>query len=98
MSNKYIIKKYSKDRIQELNKNKGFNLKIISSDKANYKIDIFENNQYLFSIGDKRYKDYPSYIEERGKKYANIRRELYHKRHGEYPIYTRGWFAGYLLW
>ena len=38
-------------------------------------------NVKVARIGDSRYKDYPTYIGERGLNFANIRRVLYYKRH-----------------
>ena len=61
---------------------KSNNLIIKSSSKANYKIDIYNiNNNYICSIGDRRYLDYHLYKQVKGEKIANDRRILYHKRH-----------------
>jgi len=79
---------------------KKIGVKIRPSVKPKYKIDIFtKDDDYITSIGAKGYKDYPTYIEEEGKEYADKRRELYHKRHNkENKIGTRGWFSLNLLW
>jgi len=46
------------------------------------KLDVYsKDGLYLASIGDVRYADYPTYIETKGKAYANKRRELYLNRH-----------------
>ena len=41
----------------------------------------YRKNVKVASSGDSWYKDYPTYIEERGLNLANVRRALYHKRH-----------------
>lgn len=74
---------------------------IFPAEDGKYKIDIYDfNGIYMFSIGDIRYMDYPSYLEEFGGDYANKRRSLYVKRHaGELDkIESKGWFAFKLLW
>ena len=35
---------------------------IIPSTKKNKKIDVYKNGEYIASIGDVRYNDYPTYI------------------------------------
>ena len=56
-------------------------LNIVPSKKKNKKIDVYKNGEYIASIGDVRYIDYPTYIKNDGKKYADERRKLYYKRH-----------------
>jgi len=65
------------------------------------KIDIFDKSgNYLTSIGDINYLDYPSYIKLFGKRYADERRKLYKIRHQRYRTKknTRSWFADQILW
>jgi hypothetical protein len=89
----YKILPYSYDQAKKIG------VEIKPSTKPKYKIDVFHSDKYITSIGAKGYKDYPTYIEEDGKEYANKRRELYHKRHNkENKIGTRGWFALNILW
>ena len=66
----YEIKQYSIDQA----KKHGYTVKVSSNKKK--KLDVYED-----SIGNSRYKDYPTYIEERGLTFANVRRALYHNRH-----------------
>jgi hypothetical protein len=88
----YQIKKYSFDRAKKLN------VIIKPSSKSNYKIDVFDKkNNYITSIGNKNYLDYPSYIEEKGLEYANKRRYLYHLRHKN-DNQIKGFFALNILW
>ena len=68
--------------------------------RGNYKIDIYnKKNEYITSIGDKRYEDYASYAEKEGFEVADRRRELYMKRHktDSQVEGTRGWFAAKIL-
>ena len=50
------------------------------STKSGKKIDVFKDGKFIHSIGALGYKDYPTYIKEKGEKYANERRRLYHLR------------------
>jgi hypothetical protein len=45
------------------------------------KIDVFKNGAKVASIGDINYKDYGTYLVEKGKAYADERRRLYRIRH-----------------
>ena len=94
----YKITSYTYKKLDELNKNIRENITIKPSRKGYYKIDVFNGESYLFSIGDKRYLDFPSYLKVAGKEHANRRRELYYKRFGIAPKYSRKWFSSHLLW
>ena len=88
----YDIKKYSFDRAKQMG------VVIKPSTRGNFKIDVFnKDGDFLVSIGDKRYSDYPHYIESHGIEYAQKRQKAYHLRHyGDNE--ERGWFASNLLW
>ena len=86
----YPIRRY---HLQQANK---LGVTIKPSTKANYKLDVFKNDVYLTSIGDKRYKDYVMYQEEKGKAYADERRRLYKLRHKNEGM--RGMIASTILW
>ena len=62
----------------------------------NKKIEIYKNNIFICSIGDKRYSDYPTYLSTHNLEYANKRRSLYHQRHNK--LHTAGYYAYHLLW
>ncbi len=64
------------------------------------KIDVIKDGKVIASVGAIGYKDYPTYIKEKGLKYANERRRLYRIRHvGENSkVGTNGWWAWHLLW
>lgn len=67
------------------------------SRRANYKIDVFnKDGDYLFSGGSIGYSDYPTYLKEKGKEYADERRRLYHIRHKNETV--RGRLISALLW
>ena len=53
----YKIKKYSFDQAKKLN------VEIRPSKHKNKKIDVYKDNLFLFSIGDIRYNDFPTYLE-----------------------------------
>lgn len=91
----YDIKEYSYKKAHEMD------LFIKPSTTKNYKIDIYTTGgRYVTSIGDKNYGDYPTFLEENGKEYADKRRALYHSRHKKEKdkVGTRGWFAMNILW
>jgi hypothetical protein len=91
----YKIHPYTKKQAKIL----GVKIKI--SKMKNKKLDVFDNNNnYICSIGDKRYNDYRSYIEEKGLKYANTRRRLYKIRHekNRHIEGTPSYYADQLLW
>ena len=90
----YEIQQYSIDQA----KKHGYVIKLSSNKKK--KLDVYEDSIKIGSIGNSRYKDYPTYIEERGLTFANVRRALYHKRHKK-DIEIRGspgYLSSLLLW
>ena len=91
----YQITDYSYNQAKKLN------VKITPSKFLKYKIDIYDkNNKYMFSIGDDRYYDYPTYLLNYNKEYADKRRKLYKLRHQKDReiIGSRGWYADKILW
>jgi hypothetical protein len=66
----------------------------------NKKIDVFKDDVKIASIGDINYLDYPTYIETKGKKYADERRKLYKIRHkNDINVKnSNGFFSSRLLW
>ena len=90
----YRIKQYSKNQAKKL----GVTIK--PSKLKGEKIDVFKNNKKLVSIGAIGYKDYPTYIKEKGKKYADERRRLYKIRHKKDRNIkgSAGYYADKILW
>jgi phage gp16-like protein len=70
----YKIKPYHLEQAKRL----GVTIK--PSSKKFYKLDIYKDNEYLTSIGDKRYLDYMLYMEI-DPELAEKRRKLYWNRH-----------------
>jgi hypothetical protein len=90
----YKISKYSYQRAKELN------VVIKPSTRKNKKIDVFKDNVYICSIGDINYPDYPTYLKQYGKEYADYRRELYWIRHAK-DIRVKnssGYYSANILW
>ena len=90
----YEIKQYTFDQA----KKHGFEVKVSTNKKK--KIDVYKDNVKIASIGDSRYKDYPTYIQEKGLDYAKVRRQLYHNRHKKNIEIkgSNGWLSSILLW
>ena len=90
----YKISQYSKKQAEKLN------VTIKPSQKKDKKIDVIKNGHVIASIGNKNYKDYPTYIKQNGKPYADKRRKLYKLRHKNdiHIKNTPGFFAGRILW
>tara|TARA_R110000868_G_scaffold94761_1_gene261153 strand:- start:474 stop:740 length:267 start_codon:yes stop_codon:yes gene_type:complete len=87
----YDILPYTYKKARELG------LYVKASQKGNYKIDVFnKDGEYLFSGGFLGYSDYPHYLKERGKQYAEERRRLYKLRHTKETV--RGRIISALLW
>ena len=89
----YKITNYSYKKAEEND------LNIVPSKKKNKKIDVYKNGEYIASIGDERFYDYPTYILNDGKKYADERRKLYYKRHNlKSSKYSADNLAKIILW
>lgn len=91
----YEILPYTKRKAKQLN------VIVMPSYKANKKIDVFDKkHNYITSIGDKNYLDYPTYLKYYGKKIADERKRLYKIRHKKDIVIKRsaGYYAGNLLW
>jgi hypothetical protein len=86
----YQITEYTKNKAKEIG------VEVKNSRNPKKKLDVFKDGELIASIGATGYFDFPSYIKEKGKAYADKRRKLYIKRHqrdslGEY-------LALWLLW
>ena len=98
----YAIQPYTRNQADKLG------LQIRSSSKTHKKLDILRQGKLIASVGDDRYKDFPTYrkLEQEGeiaKGTADKRRQAYHARHVGYAEkrngeYTPGFLAGRLLW
>jgi hypothetical protein len=84
-------------------KAKKLGLYVQPSTNKTKKIDIFKKNKTnnkIASVGAYGMNDYPTYMKERGIKYAKTRRRLYRIRHEKdrRKKWSRGWLADKLLW
>ena len=81
-------------------KAKSLGVEIKPSQRKNKKIDVIKDNKVIASVGDIRYKDYPTYMRENGKQFADKRKSLYKIRHKK-DINVKdsnGYYAFNLLW
>ena len=90
----YNIKQYTHDQAKRLG------VVVKPSSLSGKKIDIFKGNQKIASVGASGMNDYPTYIQTKGKAYADERRRLYKIRH-EKTRHVKGspsYYADKLLW
>lgn len=91
----YKIKPYSFKQASKLN------VKIQPSSNPKKKIDVYDmKGNKLASIGDINYKDYPTYMIEKGDEYASLRRKAYHLRHSKESSKknSASFYAKEILW
>lgn len=90
----YEITSYSKQKA----KNLGVTIK--PSTVKGKKIDVFKNGEKVASIGDIKYKDFPTYRKTEGEAEANKRRKMYKQRHesDRKKRGTPGYYADQILW
>ena len=90
----YRIKAHTKRQAKKLG------VEVKPSKVKGKKIDVFKNGKKIVSVGAIGYNDYPTYIQKKGKKYANERRKLYKQRHQQNRKVrgSAGYYADKLLW
>ena len=90
----YKIKRYTYNQAKKLG------VQVKPSKLKGKKIDVFKNGKKVASVGARGYNDYPTYIQKKGKKYADERRRLYKIRHKNDRTKrgTAGYYADKLLW
>lgn len=90
----YKIKPYTKAQARKLG------VQVKPSKVRGKKIDVFKNGKKIVSVGAIGYNDYPTYIQKKGKKYADERRRLYKIRHNKDRKIrgSAGYYADKLLW
>ena len=96
MENKYKILQRTKDIANE------YGLTVNLAKNPKFKIDVYNDDEFIESIGATGYLDYPHYLllEEQGKVargYANMRKKLYLVRHKN-DNKLQGVLAKLLLW
>lgn len=87
----YKIQPYTFEQAKKLG------VQIKPSTKKDKKIDVFKNNKLITSVGQLGYKDYPTYLKEKGKQVADDRKRLYKLRHKKNDGIA-GYYANNLLW
>ena len=91
----YDIQPYTFKRAKELG------VMVKPSKNPKYKIDIFDlKGNYMYSGGLPSYSDYPHFLKNKGKEFADERKRLFlirHKKETKVP-HSRGWFIANLLW
>jgi len=91
----YQIQPYSYKQAEKLG------VLIVPSDNSKKKIDVYNKyGLYMCSIGQQPYKDYPTYLEQYGKEYAENRRRLYKIRHNKDRVIegSAGYYSDNILW
>ena len=83
-----------------LQKAKKMKVTVQLSQQKNKKIDVFKKGVKIATIGDLRYKDFPTYVIENGIEFANNRKRLYYMRHKKdiENLHSNGFYAAKLLW
>ena len=76
---------------------KSLGVEIKPSTNKKKKIDVFKDGKKIASIGAIGYKDYPTFIKEKGLSYANERRLQYYTRHSK-DNGINGFYAKKILW
>lgn len=76
---------------------KALGVEIKPSTRKNKKIDVFKDGKKIASIGALGMKDYPTYIKEKGRAYADERRLQYYIRHAK-DNKLNGFFSKKILW
>lgn len=88
----YKIQPYTKKKAKELG------VQVTPSTDPKKKLDVYENGEFVFSIGAKGMGDYPTYLRWQGKVVAEERRRLYHLRTQHAQIGSKAWYSKQLLW
>lgn len=90
----YRITEYTKQQAKKL----GVTVK--PSSVKGKKIDVFKKSEKICSVGALGMGDYPTFIREKGKDYAEVRRRLYKLRHEKdrHKVGTASYYADKLLW
>lgn len=90
----YDIKEYTMKKAKE------YGVIVKPSTNSKKKIDVFKDNKKIASIGAINYFDYPTYLQETNKQYADERRRLYYIRNKKNinNIGSNAFWGAVLLW
>lgn len=89
-----------KIKLRQYKQAKKLGVTIKPSKSKGKKLDVFKNGKQIATIGARGYKDYATYLIERGKTFADNRRKLYKKRHEKDRKVkgSNGYYADKILW
>ena len=90
----YVILPYTKRQAKKLG------VQVEPSLRPTKKIDVYDGEELLCSVGARGYGDYPTFWKEYGKEYADKKRMLYKRRHEKdrHNVGSPGYYADQLLW
>ena len=88
----YTILPYTKKKAKELG------VEITPSKDPKKKIDVYENGEFIFSIGANGMGDYPHYKKWEVTKVADLHRLLFHARTQHAQVGSKMWYSKQLLW
>ena len=79
---------------------KKLNVEIKPSTNKKKKLDVFKDGKKIASIGAIAYSDYATYIQDKGKEFADKRKMLYRIRHDKTRkiIGSNSYWAYKILW
>lgn len=90
----YRITEYTRNQAKKL----GVVVKVSSNKKK--KLDVFKDGKKVASVGARGMGDYPSFLRDKGKEFADKRRKAYKSRHAKNlkVVGSPGYYANKLLW
>jgi hypothetical protein len=90
----YKITQYTQKQAKKLG------VKVAPSKTKGKKIDVYKGDKKVASVGALGYGDYPTFMKQEGKEFADKRRKLYKMRHEKdrHIRGTKGFYADKLLW
>jgi hypothetical protein len=90
----YNITRYTQQQAKKLG------VKVAPSKTKGKKIDVFKGDKKVASVGAVGYGDYPTFMKQEGKEFADKRRKLYKMRHEKdrHVRGSKGFYADKLLW
>ena len=90
----YSIKQYTYDQAKKLG------VQVKPSTVKSKKIDVYKDDKKVASVGALGMNDYPTYMQTKGKAYADERRRLYKIRHQSTrgKVGSQSYYADRLLW
>lgn len=90
----YRITEYTRNQAKKL----GVVVKVSSNKKK--KLDVFKDGKKVASVGARGMGDYPSFLRDKGKEFADKRRKAYKSRHAKNlkVVGSPGYYANRLLW